>query len=395
MLWAQKIFAERVRSMRVYGNTLAGFPVALLTSQPVTISFDVDAPEPEHFRIKVIHCDRNWKPTLSMFLNDEVFSMPVDPLPYEEAPPTITHYRWTYTVQLPGFAQFKQFRYSGNYRIEIWNRTATELIATAKIIVAEEKNDSLLLIEKYQLPSASYPWYQAHRIFLQYVFPSFSTTVIDPNFLRTADVYINRNVEQPRRIDVDDKDPWTFVRGRGTPRLTFQIDNILPGNEYRTFDFRDVTLYPPSSLVRNINGADVNRMFHFGEPDHDGASFLVEGNRFAEYEKVQFEVLVPHSDGDSIYVVGDFNQWIPSEHWRLLYDSVSSRYVLTAYLRRGCYDYQYVCNGDWYALEGNDWRTENVYTAVVYYHDPNLGGYDRIVLCAQQKSSGIEMQSKQ
>jgi hypothetical protein len=40
------------------------------------------------------------------------------------------------------------------------------------------------------------------------------------------------------------------------------------------------------------------------------------------------------------------------------------------------------------ALEGNDWRTVSVYTAMLYYHDTQYGGYDRIILCAQAKNSG-------
>jgi hypothetical protein len=48
-----------------------------------------------------------------------------------------------------------------------------------------------------------------------------------------------------------------------------------------------------------------------------------------------------------------------------------------------------VLNGnDWIALEGNDWRTTNVYTALLYYHDVRFGGFDRILLAAQKKSPG-------
>jgi hypothetical protein len=71
------------------------------------------------------------------------------------------------------------------------------------------------------------------------------------------------------------------------------------------------------------------------------------------------------------------------------YDEATKIYKLVARLRRGTYDYQYVLNdNDWITLEGNDWRTVNVYTALMYYHDPQFGGFDRILLAAQAKSPG-------
>jgi hypothetical protein len=71
------------------------------------------------------------------------------------------------------------------------------------------------------------------------------------------------------------------------------------------------------------------------------------------------------------------------------YDDAIKHYKLLTWLRRGAYDYQYVLNGtDWTTIEGNDWRTMNVFTALVYYHDVRYGGFDRILLAAQKKSPG-------
>jgi hypothetical protein len=55
----------------------------------------------------------------------------------------------------------------------------------------------------------------------------------------------------------------------------------------------------------------------------------------------------------------------------------------------GGYDYKYASDGrDNMMLEGNDWRTVNVYTALLCYHDFRFGGFDRIMLAAQKKSPG-------
>jgi hypothetical protein len=124
-----------------------------------------------------------------------------------------------------------------------------------------------------------------------------------------------------------------------------------------------------------------------GAGDEDGTSVLVRDNLYADYVEFQFELARPEEIvGEKIYVVGDFNGWRVDERWRLQYDAGSK---LSTLLRRGAYDYQYVLGGnDWITLEGNDWRTVNLYTALLYYSDPDYGGFDRIVLAAQAKSPG-------
>ncbi len=385
---AQEIYATRIRGLRVEGSVMAKFPLATLSAQSVTISFDTDTPQPEFFRIKVLHCDRNWKETFSTFINDPDRIIPLAQIPYTEAPPGVKHYRWTYTFQLPGFPGFEHFRYSGNYRVEIWNRALTELVAAFKMLVTEEHNNDAIDAESTNLPSESFPWNQAHRVSLLYVLPSPDERhirSIDQNFIRAADVYVNRKIEYPRRIDFDDSDRFTSVLGWGTSRIIFRVDNILPGNEYRVFDFRDVNIYRQGAILRNISGTDVRTMFELRAEDEDGISTYLINSPFADYEHVRFELLMNQIKNSEIYVVGDFNGWRTNTHWKMTYDTLTDRYVLHSFLRRGRYEYQYVLNDDWYFIEGNDIRTENVYTAVLYYRSQTLNGYDRIILAAQRK----------
>jgi hypothetical protein len=128
-------------------------------------------------------------------------------------------------------------------------------------------------------------------------------------------------------------------------------------------------------------------MFHQGSPDNDGMSTVLTDSRYADYIKFQFELDRESDDLSPLYVVGDFNGWAPIDGWKMKYDEASQRYVLQAELRRGVYDYQYVCNGnDWRGVEGNDWRTVNQFTALLYYHDVRFGGFDRIIGMEQQRN---------
>jgi hypothetical protein len=132
-------------------------------------------------------------------------------------------------------------------------------------------------------------------------------------------------------------------------------------------------------------GADLSRFPWQRGSDQDGSSSLVRGNRYAEYLAFQFELL-SDIDSDSVFVVGDFNGWDPSNGGPMIFQD--GRYTWKTSIRRGRYDYQYVVGGDWIALEGNDWRTINRYTALVYYRDQRFGGFDRIVGVAKTRSAG-------
>jgi hypothetical protein len=406
-LSAQTIHSQRIRGMRIDGVGGARFPLVLLDAHPVTISFDVDGTKSENFHIKIVHCDKDWNVTLSSFINDEFRNITKHQIPFEIAPIGVKHYGWTYSLRIPevrdqnnaqslyipGMKDFEKLPYSGNYKFEVWNDDENELFAEGKFFAVENIEDSLLTIDNRYLPSEISPQNQVNKAILFFMVPLIQKEDSNPifvDFMKTADVYRNREIELPHRIDADHQNPNAYIDGWGTKDLKFIIDNLQPGNEYRRVDLSDPGLYPPDELLRPRNGADLSRWLWQGAEDSYGTSALVTGNRYADYVQYQFELgRSEENANDKIYVVGDFNGWKVDERWRLQYDDTKKIYKFIAWLRRGMYDYQYVLNGnDWLALEGNDWRTVNVYTMLVYYHDPRFGGFDRILLAAQRKSPG-------
>ncbi len=396
---AQTIYSQRIKGMRINGMGDAKFPVVLLDSLPVTISFDVDGTKPENFRVKIFHCDKDWNITRSSFINDEFRNFSKNQIPFEEAAVGVGTYRWTHMLRIPGggdktgMNDFEKLQYSGNYKFEVWSDDQNELVAEGKFFAAEKVENSALTIYNRYLPSETSPQNQVHKAMLSFSVPSpqlNDASAIYSTSIKIVDVYRNREIEFPHRIDADDRNPNTFIDGYGTNNLKFVIDNLQPGNEYRRLDAQSVDLYSLAEVLRKKDGADLSRWMFQGHGDQNGISTLVTGNRYADYIQLQFELGRPEENrNEKIYVVGDFNGWKVDEQWRLHYDEATMHYKLLALLRRGTYDYQYVLNGnDWITLEGNDWRTVNVYTALLYYHDPRFGGFDRILLAAQAKSPG-------
>jgi hypothetical protein len=391
-LFSQEVYVNRIKGLRVNGEARDRFPVANLETHPVTIEFDLDSTQPEDFRVKFYHCDKDWNTTENQFINDEMRNSTKFPIPYEVAPLGVRFYRFHYTLRVPGFAGVEKFPYSGNYRFEIWDKEQESLLAKGKFFVAENSVPCLMSVGNRYLQSEGIPLNQVNVVQLEVTIPDDVAALNDriiANFVRTADVYKNREVGSPYRVDVDDDNPDTFVDGLGTDKLKFIIDDFQPGNEYRHLDLTDVDFYPPETISRNRNGADLSRMFHQGAPDNNGASVVLTDSRYSDYIKFQFELDRESDDIGPVYVVGDFNGWTPSDAWKMSYDATTQRYKLQAEFRRGIYDYQYVCRRtDWRGVEGNDWRTVNQLTALLYYHDVRLGGFDRIVGMVQATSPG-------
>lgn len=404
----QEVFSDRIKGVRLSSALQAEFPVVIQDSTSILLEFDTDASWPEDFKLKWYHCDRSWNTTRSSFINDQVRNVSRFPLSYEVAPTGVRHYRFHYTVRIPGISALERFPFSGNYQFELWNQNENELLAQFRLFVVERTLRPTMKIVNRQLPSLEHPWNKAHKVEVQVVLPEriaqppTSTTTgtgawelqtrqeyLLPILVNAVDVYKNRELIHPYRIEVNKPSPNTFVYGIGTRRLRFVADHLRPGNEYRRLDLRNVDDYPPDGPVRPKLGADVSRMQFRASQDQDGVAILTQGNRYADYLSFQFEFVDETRDGqDSIYVVGEFNGWTPTPKSLMHYDPRSKRFVWQTSLRRGQYDYQYVLGNDWIVLEGNDWRTLNVYSALVYYRDERYGGFDRIVGFVQAKNAG-------
>jgi len=392
-LFAQEVYSDRIKGLRVYGSAEASVPIAELRSRPIAIEFDVDETTPPDFRIRVFHCDRDWAVTATSFVNDEMQNWTKAPLEFEPAPAGVQGYRFHYSVKLPGFPGIEKFPQSGNYIFEVYEEGGRDVLARGRFFVVEKVLAPAMVVTNRSLPSEVNPYNQVNKIQLRFIIPKIDTLrggeVLYPINLTCADVYRNRQLYDPWRIDANDRNPNTFVDGYGATRMTFMVDDVMPGNGYRRLDLRDIDQYPLDQQLRSRLGADVSRILQPPSRDDHGTSVLTTGNRYAEYLPFQFELLLDGHPYDSIFVAGDFDGWEPSPRCLMKYDEGSGRYVWLTWLRRGVYDYQYVAGStDWIAVEGNDWRTLNVYTAFIYYRDNRYGGFDRIIGYSQRLSPG-------
>jgi hypothetical protein len=361
--------------------------------QRLTIQFDVAASEPPQLKIRFFHCNRDWQIDENVFVTDPNHNTSFV-LEFFPSPGGVRGYNYRYINRFPDDNDAVRFDYSGNWLFRIMEKDEATVYAEGRFFVVDRITPTTVTVTNDYLTAQTSPYNQIHKVSARVKLPR----EVDGVYYTTADVYQNRRFHQPYRIDAWDRNPYTHVEGFNTGERIFTITNILPGNEYRVLDLSDHTRYPNYTLVRLVEGADQLRLFWRTGADHDGEAIL---NRFtglsSDYLEVLFRLDMLERDyraltagNKELFLVGEFNGWNPTEEDRLRWDEAERSYVVRKYLRRGIYDYQYitgrwdsasntVTHQDWTAVEGNDWRTTNTYTVMVYFNDPRFGGFDRIV----------------
>ncbi|MBI5473209.1 MAG: DUF5103 domain-containing protein [Ignavibacteriae bacterium] len=359
----------------------------------ITVQFDIVAIHPPSLKIQFWHCNRDWKPDENLFVTDQNHNTSFY-LEYVDSPGGVEGYRYRYVNKFPDDGNAVRFDYSGNWIFRITDRKEALVLGEGRFFVVDDVVTPAVTVTNQYLTANTSPLNQIQEVTARITLPQ----EIDAPYFTTVDVYQNRRLYNPYRIDEWDRDSYTMVKGQATGVRTFSISNILPGNEYRTLDLSNTTRYPNKSLVRAIEGVDQIRLYWRTGKDRDGTAALNKfGGLQSDYLEVLFRLDMTSTDyrsatsgGREIYIAGAFNFWNPGVEDKLYWNSDERAYVVQKLLRRGIYDYQYVAgvwnsrsaqvvNQDWVALEGNDWRTTNTYRVFVYYNDPRFGGFDRIV----------------
>ncbi|PIU45921.1 MAG: hypothetical protein COS95_01305 [Ignavibacteriales bacterium CG07_land_8_20_14_0_80_59_12] len=377
---------EMLPPIIVHGDTLPnGTPNT--SNDFITVEFDVHTALPPNLEIRFFHCNRDWAQDRNIFLVDEYHNT-LSTFSFAPAPNGVEHYTFHYANPYPDPAGVIRFTYSGNWIFQIVNRNdPSAILAEGRFLVVDALCPVRVSVANDYFSEAASPLNQVNRVTASVVVPK----DLEQAFVTTADVYQDRRFYNPRRIDLNDTDSYTFVDGIASLRKRFIVRNMHPGNEYRRLDISRMTAYPNGQPVRLIGGPDLSRFYSEGPRDLGGSAHVREfGGLRSDYLLVEFHLSLQHDPESDIFLAGAFNQWRPTAADRLAYDPGQQWYSIREWIRRGVYDYQYiigtwdetsgeVLDQDWLTLEGNDFRTVADYTVVLYYNDTHFGGFDRIV----------------
>ncbi len=344
------------------------------------------------FIYDLIHCDRNWQPSLidNIEYIDGFTEEEVELLEFSFN----TYLEYTqYTLFLPN--EDIKWNYSGNYLLVIYEDDTKETpVLTRRFMVVDSK---ISLMVQNIIPSDPLK-YQTHQEF------DFEADVKRLNLedpLRTISAVILQNNNWESAVyDLHPK----FIN---KDKLVFDYSDavVFPGlKEYRNFDTR--TLITPGLNVHTVDfqpsATDVlldlqqnrsERAFHTRN-DANGGFIMYTKDRpdqdlSAEYTNVIFALETERID-EPVYVVGGFNNYLPTEEHQLFYDLERKTYFGKVMLKQGYYDYLFAVKKedklDLTFFEGSWHETENEYTILVYYSN-FYDGYDQLIGITQNDLS--------
>ncbi len=380
----------QIKSMQVYtGRDQLSFPVLDMKGNgpdKLTIEFDIQSGFEPNFVIVFRFCDRNWRPYQNNFLSNQGKNIKYN-LSYSILPNTVKEAHYHYRGTFPDSRGDVEFPFSGKWRFYVTDSQDTSLVyATGKFYVVYDTMNLGLTLKREQLENKVYFPSDLAKVFNVTALFNLPDDLF-PSNVEQVEIIENHKIDYPIIVDRAFNTNRRQYYWDGNRKFTFTARDILPGNEYREVDTRNINKFTGRNVEAQIDGLEFSRFFKLGPPDLNGGELpMFFDNPNSTYLNVRFSVRPPNDVTDGVFLVGAFNNWKVAPGYEMR--EGGGVYSITLSLKRGIYDYQYVTGyvqdgtvdgQNWTVLEGNDWGTTNSYYVFVYYNDPNYGGYDKII----------------
>lgn len=376
-----------IKSLKTYtSDNLVSFPL-LLEGEKIIIEFDVKADFPPNFNIIFRFCDKDWNPTENIFLLNKGKDVAYF-LNYQNLPVTVEDAFYHFRNSFPDKDDYVNFPFSGKWKYFITDSQDHSLIFAEGrfIVIKDDKVELFTQIQNKEMDDKNYFPIDFGNVF--WITTSFELPDgFYPNFVEQVEIIQNHKVDYPYIIDRTYRNNMRIYNWDANKKFSFTARDVFPGNEYRQVDLRDVNKFTTREVQAKFEGFETTRSFKAGIRDLNGGFLLSDfKDLFSTYLNVRFSIKPASIPDGDVFLVGAFNNWVVSSDFKM--SENNGLYSLKVPLKRGVYDYQYVVasekngqivNIDWLQLEGNNWGTSNEFLALLYYKDPNFGGYDRII----------------
>ena len=375
-----------IKSVEVYisDNHLA-LPVVTVENKLI-IEFDVQSDTEPYLTIIFRFCDYGWTPTKNIFLLNQNNNW-IRLTEFYRLPVTVKDASYHYKGSFPDKDGFINFPFSGKWRFYITDSQDTSLVyAKGKFFMVDTKMILTSTIKNDELEDKTFWPRELAKVFnitTDFTLPE----EFYPGLVDRVEIIQNKNINYPIVVNRNDNSLGRQFRWDANRKFSYIARDISAGNEYRQVDLRDYNFFATKDVNAQRDGLEFSRFFLKAKPDLNGNEILTDyKNPYASYLNVTFSSRPPDDIYGDIYLVGAFNNWCLSSEYKL--HSAAGIYSITIPLKRGIYDYQYVVaddvngeiqNTDWLILEGNTWDNQKVYDIFLYYNEPTLGGYEKII----------------
>jgi len=384
-------YENKVKSvLMVQSNSDERFPlIGLNKANALMVTFDVLEAENDYFQYAIVHCDKNWKKSSlnqTDFLKGNMFEEISN---FKQSSNTYVQYTH-YTFSFPGAKMMP--RLAGNYILKVYrNYDEEDLIFTRRFMVLNSKVKLTGSVNSATNVDKRF----SHQ---EVDFRIDATGFVMPNPFQDLHGIILKNyswmhASQPLKPQFSNSNVYTF---------NYERENVISGvNEFRFFDSRGLRTFASGVKSKYYDTATNQMVINlFRDQCRGGKTYLywqdnngkpVYGNRdlpnvsiSEDYLRVNFSIQpnALFSEGDRLFVLGDFNNWKPSPETEMIKDG-KGIFRTSFSLKQGYHNYLYCImdkNGKitFDVTEGEHMATENDYRVLVYHKNQFLQ-YDELI----------------
>lgn len=379
------IFGQDIRSIQLFNPQTNDETAVIGFNEKLILRFDDLSNQSTIYRYTLKHFDRDWNDDGLFFTEFATGSLNglIDNFQYSFN----TYQKYTnYTLTFPN--DKIQPKISGNFELVVYQDSPSKPLFTKRFCVVESGASLGLNISRTS--NARRPEIN-QRVEVQAIGSSANLTS------NVNSISLNVIQNNNWNMGVFDQKPSATL---GNKLLFQQLNLSFPGNnEFYYFDNKNIS--QPFDMVagaENIDGINYTYLhpvwafpmnYQF-QPDVNGAFYFRRNDlgieRVAEkegdYSWVHF-VLDSEKTDKEIFVLGGFNNFIPSKENQMQYDEKTKSYVARIYLKQGFYNFILATKNpdgtlNFGEINGNFWQTENLYQAFLYYK-PFGRNYDGLI----------------
>ncbi|WBV58698.1 DUF5103 domain-containing protein [Chryseobacterium daecheongense] len=367
------VFGQNIQSIQLFNPQTNDETPVINFNQTLVLSFDDLTNASEIYRYTIKHYDRNWNDDNLFFTEIANGSLNglLDKFEYSfNTLQAYTHYKLVFPNDKI------QPKISGNFELIVYKDSADKPLFKRRFYLVEDNVSLALNVSRITDKNPNIN----QRVEVQ--------ALAKGNDLSSNVNSMTLNVMQNNNpnVAVNNLKPSSTL---GNKLLFQQMSLTFPGNnEFYYFDNKNMNM--AADMVRatevkdGVNQTYLHPVWAFPlnyqyQPDVNGAYYFrrndlgLERNaeREADYSWVYFSLDSDPVDKE-IYVLGGFNNFMPSKLNQMQYDVAAKKYVAKIFLKQGFYNYILATkesNGtlNFGEINGNFWQTENLYQAFLYY----------------------------
>ena len=377
--------AQNIKSIQLFNPQTNDETPVIKFGEQLILSFDDLQNSNTIYKYTIKHLDRDWQDDGLFFTEfaKGVMSANIQDFAYSFN----TYQKYThYTLSFPN--EKIQPKISGNYELIVYKDSASKPLFKKRFCIVEDGANLGINVSRFndsKKPNVN------QRVEVIAV-PNRSDVLSNLNSI-SLNVIQNNNFNQ----GIFDVKTNSVI---GNKLLFQQMNLVFPGNnEFYYFDNKIINqAYDMIAAVDNNDEGnhtylhsvwaypldyqyqpDVNGAFYFRRND---MGIERDANTEGDYSWVYFSLDSEKMDKE-LYVLGAFNDYLPSEESKMIYDENYKKYIAKIYLKQGFYNYilatkdesGYLNLGE---INGSFWQTENLYQAFLYYA-PFGKNYDGLI----------------